>query len=564
MTAESDFLARVIEHKILSADECRELASRYQGDSFSLLIHLAQRFPNQRDELGKLWGNSLHLAYVDPGKTFVQFDLCQKLPETFAKNRRVFPLYEFGGVVTLAMATPNDRQIIDQVEGHLDMFVSPVFSFPDQIAAALEIGYQTNVALEKLAASQAPKLGSRSVEMIGPDELRKLSDDKAIITFTHGLVLLALKQRASDIHIEPLTKSVRIRFRVDGVLQDVFSLDPSLLPPIVVRLKILAEADISEVRRPQDGRISFPLSDRVLDIRFSTVPTIHGEKVVLRLLGQAHFSDIPDLDELDFSRLILDELKRLVEYPNGIFFVTGPTGSGKTTTLYALLKFMNHPGVNILTIEDPVEYTLDGINQVGVNEAAGLTFAPALRYFMRQDPDIILVGEIRDLETAAIAARAALTGHLVLTTMHTNTSLQAITRMLDLGVDPSLVAPSIVATMAQRLVRRLCSHCKETYLAPAELLNEYFDWDGKTEVSLCRAKGCVRCNQTGYLGRIAIHELFLINDEIRSLVSNRATPLEIEAAAIRTGYATMRYDGFKKVLRGLTTIEEVNRVILDE
>jgi type IV pilus assembly protein PilB len=564
VTPEAEFLAKVVEHGIVSADECRELSTRYQGDTFSLLIHLVQRFPNQRDELGKLWGNSLHVAYVDPGKTFVQFDLCQKLPEALAKNRKIFPLYEFGGVVTLAMATPTDRLIIDQAEGHLDMFVSPVFSFPDQIGSALDIGYQTNVALEKLAATQAPILGARTGAMIGADELRKLSDDKTIITFTSGLVLLALKQRASDIHIEPLAKSVRIRFRIDGVLQEVFSLSPALLPPIVIRLKILAEADISETRRPQDGRISFPLSDRTLDIRFSTVPTINGEKIVMRLLGQAHFSDIPDLDELDFSKKILDSIKRLVEYPNGIFFVTGPTGSGKTTTLYALLKFMNHPGVNILTIEDPVEYTLDGINQVGVNEASGLTFAPALRHFMRQDPDIILVGEIRDLETAAIAARAALTGHLVLTTMHTNTSLQAIIRMLDLGVDPGLVAPSIVATMAQRLVRRLCSHCKETFLADTALIDEYFEWDGKTPVSLCRPKGCVRCNNTGYLGRVAIHELFLINDEVRSLVSNHAPAIEIEAAALATGYETMRYDGFKKVLRGLTTIEEVNRVVLDD
>ena len=564
MTPEQEFLAKLVEHGLVTEDDCRELATRYQGDTYALLLHLVQRSPGERDELGKLWGNSLHVAYVDPGKTFVQYDLCQKLPEVFSKNRKIFPLYEFGGVVTLAMTSPADRLIIEQAEGHLDMFVSPVFSFPDQIAAALEIGYQTNVALEKLAAIQAPKVGGRSADMIGAEELQKLSEDTTIITFSSGLVLLALKHRASDIHIEPLAKSIRIRFRVDGVLQDMFTLDPALLSPLVVRFKILAEADISETRRPQDGRISFPLSDRKLDIRFSTVPTINGEKVVLRLLGQTHFADIPDLDELDFSKSILDCIKHVIEYPNGIFFVTGPTGSGKTTTLYALLKFMNHPGVNILTIEDPVEYTLDGINQVGVNEAAGLSFAPALRHFMRQDPDVILVGEIRDIETAAIAARAALTGHLVLTTLHTNTSLQAIARMLDLGVDPGLVAPSVIATMAQRLVRRLCSHCKETHLAEPSVMDEYFEWDGQTPVSLCRPKGCIRCNNTGFLGRIAIHEIFLISDEVRSMISRRIPMIEIEASALNAGYETMRYDGFKKVLRGLTTIEEVNRVVLED
>jgi type IV pilus assembly protein PilB len=563
VTPDQEFIAKVVERGIVTDTECRDLVTRYQGDGFALLLHLAQRDPRQRDELGKLWGNALHVAYVDPGKVFIQYDLCQKLPEAFAKSKRLLPLYEFGGAVTLATPTPADRQLVEQAESHLDAFVSPVFAYPDQVASALEIAYQSNVSLEKLVSASTVRTGVRG-GTIGAEELRKLSEDKGIINFTNGLVLLALKNRASDIHIEPLAKAVRVRFRIDGVLQDFFMLESALLAPIVSRFKVLAEADIAETRRPQDGRVRFPLPDRTLDIRFSCIPTVNGEKIVLRLLGQTSFADIPDLDELDLARVCMDKIRHIIESPNGIFFVTGPTGSGKTTTLYAILKYLNHPGINILTIEDPVEYTLDGANQVSVNEATELTFAPALRFFLRQDPDVILVGEIRDFETASIAARAALTGHLVLTTMHTNTSLQVITRMLDLGVDAALVAPSIVGTMAQRLVRRLCNYCKETYEPPPQLLDQHFEWDGSAKVTLCKPKGCARCNQSGYSGRLAIHEVFVINDAIRTLVSQHATALEIEAAARQFGYQGMRYDGFKKVLRGLTTIEEINRVVTED
>jgi type IV pilus assembly protein PilB len=348
------------------------------------------------------------------------------------------------------------------------------------------------------------------------------------------------------------------------VLQERLKIDPKILPALITRLKVMANLDITEKRRPQDGRISLHLPNRSMDLRFSSVPAMFGEKIVLRILGQTTAKQIPDLAELSFSPANLKTLKRIVECPNGIFLVTGPTGSGKTTTLYSVLKWINKPGINIMTIEDPVEYRLPGANQVQVNHAIDLDFSTALRAFLRQDPDVMLVGEIRDLETAKIAAQAALTGHLVVTTMHTNNALQAVTRLVEIGVEPFLVAPSIIGVMAQRLVRKICDSCKEPYTLTPEQADEIFIRDGTSDVIFHRGKGCPQCRNTGYLGRMAIHEIFVINDEMRSYIARGASILEIQKMARAKGFKSMRHDGIKKVLRGLTTIEEVNKVTIIE
>lgn len=392
-----------------------------------------------------------------------------------------------------------------------------------------------------------------------------LSFNQAIVELAKGILILAVKERASDIHIEPGEDMVRVRFRIDGVLHERLKLDADILPPLVSRIKILASLDITEKRKPQDGRISLALPNKAIDYRLSTVPTIYGEKLVMRVLGQVKAKETPDLTDLSLSYVNLAYLKKVVESPNGVFFVTGPTGSGKTTTLYAVLKHLNKPGINIMTIEDPVEYRLNGINQVQVNHAINLDFSSALRSFLRQDPDVILVGEIRDAETAKIASQAALTGHLVLTTMHTNNALQAVTRLVEIGVEPFLVAPAIIGIMAQRLVRKICDNCKEAYALTPEQIEDLFVWDGKRAVSFYRGKGCEVCGHTGYSGRIAIHELFIMNDLIRRMVAKDASIIDIQEEARRSGFRTMRYDGIKKVLRGLTTFDEVNRVtIADE
>ncbi|MDP6526016.1 MAG: GspE/PulE family protein [Kiritimatiellia bacterium] len=557
------FLESLVEKKVITKDAGRELTLRFQGDAFAMLLHLLSRKPDSRNKLGKLWGDFLNVAYINTSHINIHYELVQKLPEAFAKSRRVMPLYDFGGAVTLATPAPADRELISEVEGYLDAFVSPVFAFPDQVDTALEIAYQTDSSLTKLLSEFSPGQG-KTTETVSAAELRKLSKDQAIIAFTQGLLFLAVRRRASDIHIEPEEDTLRIRFRVDGVLQTILRMESGLLPPLVTRLKVMAEVDISESRQPQDGRIELPSFGDPLLFRFSTVPTIHGEKAVLRLMGHTEFQDVPDLADLGFSADIAADINRVVGIPNGIFFVTGPTGSGKTTTLYSILKYLNDPGVNIMTIENPVEFPLQGVNQVQVQSKIGITFGSVLRHFLRQDPDIILLGEIRDLETARIAAQAALTGHLVLTTMHTNDVFQAVTRLLDLGVDPTLVAPCTIGVMAQRLVRRLCESCKEEYELPPEQADLLFEKAPEDRVFMHRAVGCESCDKSGYRGRLAIHEMYVMEPEVRALIARNAPYGQLVRCAESHNFTSLRYDGLKKVLRGLTTLEEVDRVTLTE
>lgn len=557
----NDFCDYLESHGAVPAEQRSALRSRFADDDLGILMDLVKRDPRRRDELGRLYGDYLGVAYVDCGRTLIHNDLPARLPEQFARKRHLLPLYEFGGAITVASATPKDTHLLAEAENFLGTFLSPVFAFPDQIDAAIEIVYQSDSELTRMIAShKLPELTAQGGVPIKASELKRVSEERSIIDFTRGLLLLALKQRASDIHIEPGEDATRVRFRVDGVLQEILKCENAMQTAIVARLKVMADADISETRRPQDGRLTLVLPDRSIDIRLATIPVQFGEKVVLRILGQAQFETVPDLVELDFAKPVLTGLRKIVESQHGIFFVTGPTGSGKTTTLYALLKYLNHPGINILTIENPVEYRLAGVNQVQTNETIGLDFSEALRAFLRLDPDIILVGEVRDFETAQIACRAALTGHLVLTTMHTNNALQAVLRLVEMGIDPAMAAPALLGVMAQRLVRRLCPHCKVPVNLTAEEINRYFEWDGFTPVQVFHPQGCDRCHRVGYLGRIAIHELIPISDAMRAAVIQKAPINVVREQAQSDGFTSLHYDGVKKVLRGLTTFEEIERV----
>ena len=384
---------------------------------------------------------------------------------------------------------------------------------------------------------------------ISRDQLNEIAGSEAIIQLVRSLLLFGIKEGASDIHLEPFETHVQVRFRIDGFLQLKLNLEKAIHLPLVSRLKIISKLDITERRKPQDGRLSLSLANRSIDFRLSTIPTINGEKVVLRILGHIVERPIPDLEELGFSDENLQKIKELVKTPNGVIFVTGPTGSGKTTTLFSALKHINRPGINILTIEDPVEYKMPGINQVQVNPQIGLDFASSLRSFLRQDPDVILLGEVRDVETAKIASQAALTGHLVLTTMHTNNSFQAVTRLVEIGVEPFLVAPSVIGVLAQRLVRRLCENCKEKYALTPEEIDHHFIWDGINEVYFYRSKGCKECNQTGYKGRIAIQELFILDEKMRELIAKNSSILDIQKLAMERGFKNLRYDGIKKFFK---------------
>jgi type IV pilus assembly protein PilB len=559
------FIKLLLAKGIVTEDVARRLMQKYQEDAFSVLGHLVRANIAQKNLLGRLWGDSINVSYVEMNKTLFQREIVRQLPERFARSHHIILLYQFGEAITAAVTNPGDQYLLQEAERLVGRPISPVFCFPEDIEDAIEIEYQSDEALRDLSSRiVTDTVLIEDISDLTRDELQKIAGTQAVVEFAHGLLLLGVREGASDIHIEPGEEKVRVRFRIDGLLRDRSLLEKSLLPPLVSRLKILANLDIAEKRRPQDGRINLKLPRRTIDFRFSCIPTIHGEKIVLRILGLTQSRDVPELSELNLSKSILDTAIRVMDVPHGIFLVTGPTGSGKTTTLFSMLKHLNKPGINITTIEDPVEYRLPGINQVQTNPAVDLDFPSALRAYLRQDPDVILVGEIRDLETAEIACRAALTGHLVLATLHTNNAVQAVTRLTDMGIQPFIVAPSVIGVMAQRLVRRICEHCRERYaLSPAEA-RKVLVGEGR-EIFFYRGVGCVQCNHSGYSGRIAIHEIVLISDEIRSLMARGAPVGEIQQLARKSGFQTMRYDGIKKVLRGLTTIEEVERVtIADE
>jgi len=382
------------------------------------------------------------------------------------------------------------------------------------------------------------------------------ADEAPIVKLVNSLIADAVRKGTSDIHIEPYEKSMRVRFRIDGVLQEMMAPPFKFKAAIISRLKIMAELDIAERRLPQDGRIKIKVVNRTIDLRVSSMPTIFGEKIVMRILDKSNLNI--DLERLGFEPKAMKEFVNAIKSPYGMVLVTGPTGSGKTTTLYSALSRINTPEVNVMTAEDPVEYNLDGINQLLVNDGVGLTFAAALRAFLRQDPNIIMVGEIRDLETASIAVKAALTGHLVLSTLHTNDAPSAVGRMIDMGIEPFLVTSSVNLILAQRLLRKVCVSCKRRVELDPEILHELqiSDEDAR-KAEFCDGAGCVECNNTGYRGRCGVYEVMPMTNPIRELVLDRASASEIKRVAIEEGMLTLRRDSLEKLKRGITTAEEV-------
>ncbi|TWI71246.1 type IV pilus assembly protein PilB [Desulfobotulus alkaliphilus] len=555
------FVKKVVEFGFLTDEDAQNLREKFKGNDLEILSFLHKGGVASKGFLGKLWGDAIGYAYVDLVKSIFQPDAIAMIKRDLAIQKKIIPLYRLGSALTVATAEPQDLGLLEMVSKVAGLPISPVFAFLEDIEDATQIQYQSKESVEEFINKISENSLFKGTSKITDEQLKKIAGDKAVVDFTNGVILLGIKERATDIHIDPADELVRIRFRIDGMLQTRLKIDLSLLAPVLSRLKVMAGLDITEKRRPQDGRISLKLKNRSIDIRFSSAPAIAGEKVVMRLLGQLAVREIPSIEDLDFSHRTFRHIEAVTSSPNGVFLVTGPTGSGKTTTLFSVLKRLNTDEINILTVEDPVEYRLEGVNQVQANAAIGLDFAAVLRSFLRQDPDVMLVGEIRDLETARIACQAALTGHMVLSTLHSNTALQATTRLMDIGVPSYIVSPALLGVMSQRLVRRICEDCKESYTLSDEEADRYFIRKEGEKVVFYRGKGCVRCNFTGYLGRLALHEVFLITNDIRDLVSRNASLVEIEATARAEGFRDIYHDGLKKVLRGMTTIDEVNRVI---
>lgn len=529
---------------------------KQHGGNISLLQAVVDSKYATKDDACRLWADSLGVAYVDPFASVTTDEAVQRLPVEIARKARAIGLYVINGVLTTAIATPNDTELIKRLGQIAQIPISPVFALPRDIEDSILIQYSSEQNLEE-SLSQLERSTIFDQPDIAADKLAALADSESLVKILDEVIYYALRERATDIHIEPQEIHSRIRFRIDGNLREVLTYSRKLHRAIISRLKILAQLNIAEARFPQDGRFSMPVGSATANFRLSAVPSQYGEKIVLRILAMSGKKTMLTLEKMMISQTILRPFKRLIQNPNGIIFVTGPTGSGKTTTLYAALHEINKPDINISTIEDPVEIQLAGVTQSQVNSHIDLKFSTILRSLLRQDPDVILIGEIRDLETAKIATEAALTGHIVFATLHTNTAAQAIIRLLEIGVEPYMVAPSVIGVLAQRLAARICENCKEPYQPSRETLRKYFMDEGLTDVSFYRGKGCSACRGTGYKGRVAFHEMVLVTEEMRTLISEGKSVQEITKAASKVGFKPLRYDGLKKVLLGLTTIDEI-------
>ncbi len=502
------------------------------------------------------------------------------VPQEVAQKYMVLPLSRVGATLTLAMLDPTNVFAIDDIKFMTGLSVEPVVVSESAMTEAMEKYYGSPKEMELYSvmesivseASQKMDYGfgedSGDVEVleeeeeIDLDDLEKSSSDAPVVKLVNVILVDSLRRGASDIHIEPYEKEFRVRFRIDGILYDIMRPPMKMRDAITSRIKIMSKLDIAEKRLPQDGRIKIKVKldgrSRELDFRVSTLPTLWGEKIVLRLLDKEKL--MLDMTKLGFEPESLERFKRQIAKPYGMVLVTGPTGSGKTNTLYSALSSLNTPETNIMTAEDPVEFNLPGINQVQMKEQIGLNFAAALRSFLRQDPNIILVGEIRDFETAEIAVKAALTGHLVLSTLHTNDAPSTVSRLMNMGIEPFLVATSVNLIQAQRLIRRICKDCKEEVATPPQaLIDVGFSPEEAHEVKTFRGSGCPTCNHTGYKGRVGLYEVMEVNDELRELILVGASALELRKKAIEDGMITLRNSGLFKIKQGITTIEEVVR-----
>ncbi len=537
-----------------------DLQKKRGGRIGTLLIRL--NFVTEEEVL-KALGQQLGLPYQsDLGD--IDRELALKLPITYAKKAMVLPLRRDNGTVLAATSEPLNLSALDDLSALLGVDIALCLAPSEKILDTLNRLYSEdmNKAEDTVQEMEEEDLSFLAAELDEPTDLLEVTDDAPIIRLVNSLLSQAIRERASDIHIEPFEKEMIARFRIDGILYNILTIQKRFQASIASRVKIMSGLNIAEKRLPQDGGIRIKIGGRDVDIRVSIVPTAFGERIVLRLLYRE--SALLPLDQIGFSGDTLTRFNAMIERPHGIILVTGPTGSGKTTTLYASLSKINSPDKNIITIEDPIEYQLKGIGQIQVNAKIQLTFAAGLRSVLRQDPDVILVGEIRDSETAEIAIQAALTGHLVFSTLHTNDAAGAVSRLLDMKVEPFLISSSVIAILAQRLVRVLCKQCREPYqMTPAEVAELEFNPSAEG-ATVYRAKGCEACFNTGYLGRSAIYELLTVDDDVRQLMMKNNDATTIKALAMEKGMRTLRQDGAARMLEGLTSIDEVVRVTQKE
>ncbi len=564
MTADRKHLiGEILKDKGLITEDQLDEALSLQKSEGKLLgkILVEKGYVNEEDILSVL-SVQLGMKEVDLSKVKIPKDLLDRVPGPIAKAYKIIPIRMESNTLIVAMGDPMNVQILDDLRFMLDCEVRGLRSNEEDVNSAIErfYGVQAESVEELLKQIEATATDVKHEEKEVTDlaALEEMARQLPIIKLVNLVLIQAIKDRASDIHFEPFEDQFKIRYRVDGVLYEMLPPPKHFAIPVTTRIKVMAQMDIAERRKPQDGRIALHMGGNEIDMRVSTLPTVFGESVVLRVLDKSVLRH--SLDELGFQKTDLEKIRKIIRKPNGIVLVTGPTGCGKTTTLYAALIELNSIDVKIITTEEPVEYDIEGLVQVSINTAIGLTFDSCLRSILRQDPDIILVGEVRDLPTAEMSIHSSLTGHLVFSTLHTNDAPSTITRLLDMGVQSYLIASTLEAVISQRLVRVLCQQCKEEYTPPDEELRKLGvirkDVEG---IKFYRAKGCPVCNNIGYVGRTGLYEIMLMNEEIRGLIIEKAITSKLRSAALQHGMRTLRDDGLDKIKKGLTTIEEVIR-----
>lgn len=573
MTSADDFVLQLIQDKGLVPPDIIKLGREQlvsEGvpptDIDSKLIDLIvdKRYCKYED-ITYLLSQEFNIPLISLQDIRVDESVLKLLPQDILRKYNVFPISSSGGQLELAISDPMDMDSVDDISHILNMSVDLRLASPEEIKRAIDDHFGVNaygdVFGEEIAGQNSSAASSNTLAT--GNEAGVSEEEAPIIRYVHKLITEAVKRRASDIHLEPLEKRFRIRYRIDGVLIEVENPPKRLQPSIISRLKLMANISIAEKRVPQDGRIQITFNNKEIDLRVSSLPTVYGESIVMRILDKEGLRlGLPELGFFSDDQAVFE---RIVGMADGIFLVTGPTGSGKSTTLYSALNFLNHPDRKIITVEDPVEYQMTGINQVQVRREVGMTFAAALRSMLRQAPNIIMIGEIRDLETAEIAINASLTGHMVFSTLHTNDAPSAVTRLVDIGVKPFLVSASLRAALAQRLVRKICTNCKSVYAPDPRTLQAIgINEIEAAKITFYHGDGCPKCNGIGFKGRMGIFEIFIVNEELQQMIYEGRTLVELRTKARELGMRSMREDGIRKVGGGLTTADEVLKVTLNE
>ena len=557
-------LELLVKEGLVVADQAQKATAEQRRTGDRLATVLTRLGFLKEDDLLDFLSRKYGIPIINLGRVEVDPEILKLVRKEIVQKYLVFPVRKVGNTLTLALSDPTVVLAIDDVQFATGLHVIPVLAAESAIRTAIERNYDTGVddikkLIDQESGSEVSLELMERLQKVDVGDLGKEAQEAPTIRFVNLILGDAIRKRASDIHLEPYEKVFRVRYRIDGVLHDMMNPPKQMEAAILSRVKIMANLDIAERRLPQDGRVSVKFQNREIDLRVSSLPTIFGEKIVMRVLDKT--GTVLDLARLGFDGDDLARFKKVITTPYGMILVTGPTGSGKSTTLYAAISTINHPDINIITAEDPVEYNIPGINQVLVREDIGYSFASALRAFLRQDPDVILVGEMRDLETAQIAIRAALTGHLVFSTLHTNDAPSTVTRLQDMGIPPFLISSSLLMVIGQRLVRRICLECRELVSVPVSALIDIgFAPEEAEGVQAYSGKGCSACAQTGFKGRIAVHEVMWLTPEVQEAIVRQRPANEIKELAVKSGMRTLRQSGLRKVSTGMTTIDEVLRV----